>query len=165
MVATRNVECPTNAATLTAGRAASTAATYAAIVGYTYLSGPPSRFKGGGTFACTSGARLIPQLPTMTVVTPWLIFGSMCGSERTIWSSWVCTSMNPGATILPLASSTSAPPCARSAPTSTMRSPWMRTSAAKRGAPVPSMTVPPRRSRTDDCVPIPDGMATSLDQK
>ena len=46
----------------------------------------------------------MPQLPTTTVVTPWLIFGSICGAASTIWSSCVCTSMKPGATILPLTS-------------------------------------------------------------
>ena len=44
-----------------------------------YLSLPPSRFNGGGTLACTSGARLMPQLPTMTVVTPCEIFGNIRG--------------------------------------------------------------------------------------
>ena len=103
----------------------------------------------------------MPQLPTTTVVTPWLTFGSMCGAERTIWSSWVCTSMNPGATIMPPASITRAPSAARFAPTATMRSPSMRTSALKRGAPVPSMTVPPRSSKAGESAPVPDLIASS----
>ena len=82
---------------MTAGRAASTARAYARMVGKTCLSVPPRRFSGGGTFSWTSGARLMPQLPTTTVVTPWLTFGSICGDESTIWSSCVCTSMKPGA--------------------------------------------------------------------
>ena len=69
---------------------------------------PPSRFNGGGTSARTSGARLMPQLPTMTVVTPCVIFGSILGSASTIWSSCVWTSMKPGATISPATSITSA---------------------------------------------------------
>ena len=68
------------------------------------LVAPPSRLSGGGASACTSGARLMPQLPMTTVVTPWLIFGSICGAASTIWSSCVCTSMKPGATILPATS-------------------------------------------------------------
>ena len=86
----------------------------------------------------------MPQLPTTTVVTPCLIFGSICGAASTIWSSCVCTSMKPGATIFPATSMHRRRRCvAKFAPTAAMRSPSMRTSATKRGAPVPSTTVPP----------------------
>src|ERR1700719_1110653 len=54
--------------------------------------------------------------------------------------------MKPGATMQPLASTTAAPSAGRSAPMATIRSSSMRTSAVRRGAPVPSMTVPPRTS-------------------
>ncbi len=68
----------------------------------------------------------------------------MPGAESTIRSSCVCESMNPGATIRPLASMTTAPFVARFAPTAK----WIAfdsLAAAKRAAPVPSMTVPPRK--------------------
>ena len=48
----------------------------------------------------------MPQLPTTTVVTPWLTFIAMSGVFRRARSSWVWTSMKPGATTLPAASIT-----------------------------------------------------------
>ncbi|EKD97460.1 MAG: hypothetical protein ACD_23C00913G0001 [uncultured bacterium] len=59
-----------SAATLTAGRATSTASRYSATLLYTKLSTGPSKSSGGGTAELRRGARLIPQFPTMTVVTP-----------------------------------------------------------------------------------------------
>src|SRR5437870_2624780 len=88
----------------------------------------------------------MPQFPTTTVVTPWLIFGSISGCASTIRSSCVWTSMKPGATMQPLASTTAAPTAGRSAPMAAIRSPSISTSAVLRGAPVPSTTVPPRKS-------------------
>src|SRR5215831_14435151 len=88
----------------------------------------------------------MPQLPTITVVTPWLILGRASGAESTIRSSWVCTSMNPGATTLPATSMTWAPSLASPGSIATIRPSSMRTSASNRSAPVPSITVPPRSS-------------------
>ena len=83
----------------------------------------------------------------MTVVTPWLAFAGISGEANKARSSWVCTSMNPGATILPDTSISRAPVDLATSPTAAMRSPTIATSARTRGLPVPSMTVPPRKIR------------------
>ena len=44
-----------------------------------------------------------------TVVTPWLAFAAMSGDAKSARSSWVCTSINPGATILPETSTSREP--------------------------------------------------------
>ena len=51
-----------------------------------------------------SGARLTPQLPETTVVTPWLPSASSTGRRAAARSSWVWASMKPGATTWPAAS-------------------------------------------------------------
>ena len=79
------------------------------------------------------------------MVTPWLIFGSIRGAASTIWSSCVCTSMKPGATIIPATSMTSA---SGGDKTGADRGDPVAVDAHvgdERGAPVPSMTVPPRK--------------------
>ena len=43
-----------------------------------------------------TGAALMPQLPTITVVTPCDSLASICGVRITLVSSCVCTSMKPG---------------------------------------------------------------------
>src|SRR6185503_1872933 len=62
-------------------------------------------------------------------------------------------SMNPGATISPLASITRAASPARPGPTAAMRSPSTATSAARAGAPLPSTTVP-FRIRSDQAMAL-----------
>ncbi|MNW18232.1 hypothetical protein D3C71_2177190 [compost metagenome] len=47
-----------------------------------------------------AGDALTPQLPTTTVVTPWLVFQGRPGFCMNIRSSWPCTSIKPGATSL-----------------------------------------------------------------
>ena len=65
----------------------------------------PSRFIGsGGSPFNRTGAALMPQLPTMTVVTPCEILGNIAGVSITLVSSCVCTSMKPGARQRPSAS-------------------------------------------------------------
>ena len=59
---------------------------------YRYDSGPPRRFNGGTGSRPTSGARLMPQFPVITVVTPWLNLGVMPGVDMTARSSWVWAS-------------------------------------------------------------------------
>ena len=65
--------------------------------------------------------------------------------------------MKPGATTRPAASTTArAEPAAERSPTAAIRSPTIPTSDSKPGAPVPSMTIPPRRRRSNaraTCVP------------
>jgi hypothetical protein len=106
---------------------------------------------GGGSALKVSGDRLIPQLPTITVVTPWLTLGVILGVARTAWSSWVCTSMKPGATTRPATSISVT--AGRSRGRSGLESAATRPSASARsagraGAPVPSTTWPPRRIRS-----------------
>ena len=115
-------------------------------MGKRYQSSPPRRLRGGGGSQPVRGARLTPQFPVMTVVTPWLTLQAIPGSERTARSSWVWASMKPGETTRPLASISRSPRIASSRPTAKIRSPSTATSATRRGAPVPSTTVPPRRS-------------------
>jgi hypothetical protein len=76
-----------------------------------------------------AGASEQPQLPAITVVTPWLTFGSISGDDSISRSSCVCESMKPGAATLPLASiSTSAGvsslPIAAILPPATPMSAW-----------------------------------------
>ena len=88
------------------------------------------------------------QLPTSIVVTPCSGSGSRVGSQNTCGSVWAWVSMKPGATTAPPASKIvlAVGPQVR-APTSTMRPARTRTSARRRGAPVPSTTSPPRMSK------------------
>ncbi len=51
----------------------------------------------------------MPQLPTMTVVMPCDTLGSMSGVRITLVSSWVWTSMKPGASTRPSPSVSSSP--------------------------------------------------------
>ena len=102
----------------------------------------------GRSMSSRSGAALMPQLPATTVVTPCDTLKGMVACESTAWSSCVCESMKPGATMRPVASRVRSAVWPASAPMATMRSPTMPTSAAKRGALLPSMTVPPRISRS-----------------
>ena len=51
-----------------------------------------------------NGAKPLPSTPTSSVVTPWRTFGSCRPSARITSPPWLCRSMNPGATTLPVAS-------------------------------------------------------------
>jgi hypothetical protein len=95
-----------------------------------------------------SGAALMPQLPATTVVTPCDTLNGICACDSTAWSSCVCESMKPGATMRPVASSVRRPCGPRACRWRRCGRPTMPTSASKRGALVPSMTVPPRISRS-----------------
>src|SRR6516165_8988492 len=100
---------------------------------------------GGGAASSTSGARLTPQLPVTTVVTPWLALAAISGVANSARSSWVCTSMKPGETILPATSISRAFAARVTTPTAATRSPIMAMSARRLGPPRPSTTSPPRR--------------------
>jgi hypothetical protein len=98
-----------------------------------------------------SGDRLIPQLPTITVVTPWLTFGVIRGVLKTARSSWVCTSIKPGATTRPATSiswAASVSSFCSGLEIAAIRPSAKATSASRAGAPVPSTTRPPRRIRS-----------------
>jgi hypothetical protein len=90
------------------------------------------------------GAAPMPQLPTTTVVTPPRILKSISGRTTSAKSSWVCTSMKPGASARPAASSDTFACRPAPSPTDAIRSPLRATSARLGGAPVPSYSVAPR---------------------
>src|SRR5207247_260125 len=81
-------------------------------------------------------------------VTPCITLKGMTGSRRTAKSSWLCTSMKPGLTAMPRAS-TSVLPRSVTVPTAAIFSPDTATSARTPGTPVPSNTVPPRITRSN----------------
>ena len=94
-----------------------------------------------------TGAKPTPQLPITTVVTPCQLLGESVGSQ-VIWpSKWVWMSTKPGVTSLPVASMVSRASPGTS-PTMLMRPSSMATSARRAGAPVPSITLPPRMRRS-----------------
>ncbi|MCY1206420.1 hypothetical protein D9M72_179910 [compost metagenome] len=97
----------------------------------------------GRSMSARSGAALMPQLPATTVVTPCDTLKGICACDSTAWSSCVCESMKPGATMRPVASSVWSAVWPASLPMAAMRPLTMPTSASKRGALVPSITVPP----------------------
>ena len=51
-----------------------------------------------------NGAKPLPSTPTSSVVTPWRTLGSWRPSARIARPPWLCRSMKPGATTLPVAS-------------------------------------------------------------
>ena len=89
-----------------------------------------------------TGAKVMPQLPITTEVTPCQHDDDISGSQP-IWASrWECRSTKPGVTVRPSASMTRPAPPASTSPTAVIRSPSTATSARRAGAPVPSTTVP-----------------------
>ena len=85
-----------------------------------------------------------PSLFVMTVVTPCMRYARLAcrsGDDRSACVC-VCGSMNPGATMSPVASIVRAAVTrlAAASPTNAIRSPVTPTSARRRGAPVPSTT-------------------------
>ncbi len=94
----------------------------------------------GGSPLRRTGEALIPQLPTITVVTPWEILGSISGVSMTLVSSWVWTSMKPGARVRPSASMMFEAVQGGDGPREAMRPFAMATSAIWASQPVPSST-------------------------
>ena len=94
-----------------------------------------------------TGAKVTPQLPSTTEVTPCQHDELAIGSQASWASRWVWMSTKPGVTTCPSASISRRPgPSTR--PTSTILSPSTATSPVHPGAPVPSTTVPPRITRS-----------------
>ena len=89
-----------------------------------------------------AGCSPSPQLPTTSVVIPCSTFADASGSTGSAKSPCECTSMNPGATTIPVASSTSSAFSVVS-PTSAIRSPSITRSPRRAGAPVPSSRLAP----------------------
>ena len=130
---------------------------YSAVVDQSNVrSGRPSRpplSSTNETRSATSGngAYELPSTPITSVVTPWRTFGSWRGSARIISPPWLCRSMNPGATTLPVASivrsaaAVAAKASSAAVPARVMRrcpSAVTATVPGKPGAPVPSTIVP-----------------------
>jgi len=97
-----------------------------------------SKSNGEPGAALTNGTNDKPQFPVITVVTPCDTLANIRGSRRTMASSWVCTSMKPGATVKPLTSQISSASNVKFSPMATMRSPCTHRSAGRAGAPLPS---------------------------
>src|SRR5207249_6240130 len=96
-----------------------------------------------------TGAMELPS-PVSSVVIPCVILLAARGSTSTLYSDCPSMSMNPGATTRPAASMRrlAGTPCRF--PTAAMRSPTTHTSARDHGAPVPSTTRPPAKSRSQE---------------
>src|SRR5690606_15475905 len=92
---------------------------------------------GGGAPRRLSGASEMPQLPVTTVVTPWLVFAAISPASSAR-SSWVCTSMNPGASARPCASITSRPCHPRKSPITVICPSVTARSPTVGGVPLPS---------------------------
>jgi hypothetical protein len=91
----------------------------------------------------------IERSPRMSSVTPCLIALWARPSAIRLWCDCESTSMKPGATASPPASSsTSAVEPGGTTPTATTRSPRTAMSPAAAGRPEPSYTIPPRTSRS-----------------
>ena len=108
-------------------------ATYGFIVTYALVCAALPRYlRSHGAFR--PGAQIIP----------WLAFIAMVGLSISAVSSWVWTSMKPGATTLPVASISLSPFSEPGDSMAAMRSPLIATSAANIFLPVPSATWPLR---------------------
>ena len=94
-----------------------------------------------------SGA-IEPPSPVISVVIPWVILLAARGSTRTLYSDWPSMSMKPGATTRPVASMRRLARAPERSPTAAIRSPITPTSARRQGAPVPSTTRPPAKTRS-----------------
>ena len=94
------------------------------------------------------GARLTPQFPVTTVVTPWLTLADMSGEDSSNRSSWVCASINPGAAIFPPASISRSAFAPSSLPTRAILPARTPISPSYRGARVPSIMTALRMMRS-----------------
>src|SRR4051812_48292191 len=101
----------------------------------------------------------MPQLPVITVVTPWLILHSINGLLSSARSSWVWVSTNPGASARPLAAISRAPFNAARSPIATMRSSLTARSPRTPGLPLPSISNASRMMRSGWAV-VSGGMGT-----
>ena len=100
-------------------------------------------------------------MPTTSVVTPWRTLDSASGFRGRVKSEWVWMSMKPGATICPEASISRCASWSSPSPTAVMRPFLMATSARRAGAPLPSITCPPRINRSSiRCSSIPGPVAS-----
>ena len=91
----------------------------------------------------------MPQLPVITVVTPWLILHAISGSLSSARSSWVCVSMKPGASARPFAGDLAARLSAEQrSPIATMRSSFTARSPRTPGLPLPSISSASRITRS-----------------
>src|SRR5919108_3158424 len=86
----------------------------------------------------------MPQLPTISVVTPILSVLSAPRLANRLQSECEWQSMNPGATTRPAASITRLAAADARSPMAARRSPSTPRSARTHGAPLPSTTQPPR---------------------
>ena len=150
MASTRSDMWPIRATVFTVEGWRARRSAYSAKLPKVHHDSSPSRSSGGmGRVRMRTGERLMPQLPTTTVVTPWEDLQSMhSGPQRTARSSWVWASIKPGATALPVAMISRSAEAEPRSPTPLMRSLVTAISALRRGAPVPSKMVASRMIRS-----------------
>ncbi len=142
------VPCPAKNARLIAEPRASTAEKYSsAEVHSASIPSSASARRRSAAAGPVSGNSENPQDPFSSEVTPWYTRHWAEESISAVMSECVCTSMNPGVTVAPVASRTVAPHASMFRPIRSIRSPDTRMSAWRgrvRGRPL--ITVPPRIS-------------------
>jgi len=99
---------------------------------------PPSKLFPSSVMGTTE----LPQLPTISVVTPCRILLSALGLMMKERSVWVWTSTKPGVISLPLASISTPASCSPRLPTAAILSPMTATSPLNQGFPEPSTILP-----------------------
>ena len=145
----RRVPCPTNEQTFIEGRARSTAAAYSPNDDHVRLTSSRASSRSSSASARPlTGADEPPQFPQTTRVTPMWRALSRASFTNIASSECEWMSMNPGVIIRSETSSVRASSWARSRPIAAMRPSFIATSARRAGAPVPSMTLPPRSTRS-----------------
>ena len=88
-------------------------------------------------------------MPTTSLVTPCRRVLAQSRLASRLQSEWEWQSIKPGATTIPLASTTVAAEAPERSPRASMRWPMIPTSARTQGAPLPSTTRPPRMTTSN----------------
>ena len=93
----------------------------------------------------------LPSCPTASVVMPCDTCVIAAGSFSRPSVEWLCASMKPGASTIPVPSTTGSPVRGRMGPTEVIVSPSTRTLPARNGPPVPSASWAPEITNEARC--------------